>query len=131
MKKKLIVLFIITLFFITGCFFDPYKSSKYGELAVDAWFSSKTLGSVRKNTEHIDKIVSTDCNFIENSGNKYVFLCNIIYKEKGETVIPLSKNSSIKVYAVFIKEEGNSYDYKVYNSSYRNAVFKEDEYLKY
>ncbi len=131
MKIRLFLLTLIAIFLITGCFADPYKEPKYGELAIDSWFENKTLGDVRKKTENIDEIVSKKCTFIESNANKYVFSCEIVYKEKGETVIPLSKNSTIKVYAIFIKEKGKTYDYKVYNSSYKDKIWLEDEYLDY
>lgn len=131
MKIRLFLLTLIAIFLTTGCFADPYKEPKYGELAVDSWFENKTLGDVRKKTENIDEIVSKKCTFIESNANKYVFSCEIVYKEKGETVIPLSKNSTIKVYAIFIKEKGKTYDYKVYNSSYKDKIWLEDEYLDY
>ena len=131
MKIKYFLVLLITTFLLSGCSFDPYQDSKYGELAIDAWFESEYLGETRKNIENIDEIISKECTFIEGKGNKYVFSCEIVYKEKGETVIPLSKNSTIDVYAVFIKEKGNTYDYKVYNSSSKDKVWEEDEYLNY
>ncbi len=130
MKIKFFLVVMI-IFLLSGCGLDPYQNPKYGAMAVDAWFSSKTLGDVRKNIENIDEIVSKDCQFLESSGNKYVFSCNLVYKEKGETVIPLSKNSNMHVYAVFIKKAGKTYDYKVYNSSSKDKVWEEDEYLNY
>ena len=131
MKIRLFLLICISIFITTGCFLDPYMQPKYGEMAIDSWFTNKTLGEVRKKAENIDEIVSRKCTYLENKGNKYVFSCEIVYKEKGETVIPLSKNITIKVYSVFIKENGKKYDYKVYNSSYKNKVWLEDEYLNY
>ncbi|MGM9878627.1 MAG: hypothetical protein ACI31R_01175 [Bacilli bacterium] len=131
MKMKYFLLLFFITFLICGCYFDPYQDSKYGELAVSAWFDSKYLGDTRKNIENIDEIISKECKFVESKGNKYVFSCKIVYKEKGETVIPLSKNSTINVYAVFIKEKGKTYDYKVYNSSSKDKVWEEDEYLNY
>ena len=131
MKTKTIVLLILIVMTLTGCVLDPYKKSKYGEMAIDAWFSNETLGEARRKAENIDEIVSRKCTYVENKNNKYVFSCKIVYKEKGETVIPLSKNSNMKVYAVFIKEKGNKYDYKVYNSSSEKDVWKTDEYLNY
>lgn len=131
MKIRLFLLTCISIFITTGCFLDPYMKPKYGEMAIDSWFTNKTLGEVRKKAENIDEIVSRKCTYLENKGNKYVFSCEIVYKEKGETIIPLSKNSTIKVYSVFIKESGTKYDYKVYNSSYKNKVWLEDEYLNY
>ena len=130
MKNRFILLLLL-LFLITGCTIDPYQKSKYGEMSIEAWFSNKNLGNKRKDAENIDAIVSKKCEFLESKSNKYVFLCEIVYKEKGETVIPLSKNSKIKVYAVFIKESGNKFDYKVYNSSSEKNVWKNDKYLNY
>lgn len=133
MKVRIIMLLILVLFLVSGCSISisPYRNSKYGSIAIDAWFSNKTLGDIRKETENIDEIVSKDCKFLENRNNKYVFSCKVVYKEKGETVIPLSKNSTMNLYVVFIKESGNKYDYKVYNSSSKNGVWKNDEYLNY
>ena len=81
--------------------------------------------------EKIDEIVSRDCSFLENKKNKYVFSCKLVYKERGETVIPLSKNSTMNIYVVFIKKSGNKYDYKVYDSSSKKGIWKTDKYLKY
>ena len=131
MRFKFIFLMIITTFILSWCMFDIYQSPKYGELAVDSWFSDKYLGETRKTIENIDEIVSRQCNYLESKSNRYVFSCKIVYKEKGETVIPLSKNSTMKVYAVFIKESGNRYNYKVYNSSSSDCVWKNDIYLNY
>ena len=131
MRFRFILLMIITMFILSGCVFDIYQSPKYGELVIDAWFSDKYLGETRKTIENIDEIVSKECTFLENKSNKYVFSCKIVYKEKGETVIPLSKNSTMKVYAVFIKNSGNKYGYKVYNSSSSDGVWKNDIYLNY
>lgn len=131
MKIRFVLLIIVISFILSGCGFDIYQSSKYGELAVDAWFSDKYLGETRKAIENIDEIVSRECTFLENKSNKYVFSCKIVYKEKGETVIPLSKNSTMKVYAIFMKESGNKYNYKVYNSSSSDGVWKTDIYLNY
>lgn len=135
MKIKIFLCLIFSLF-LTGCAFslDPYEESKYGEMAIDAWFNDETLGETRKKAENINEIVSTECNFLEKKSNKYVFNCKITYKEQGETVIPLSKNSTINVYTVFIKEDKNTYDYKVYNSKYTKTsekVWTQDEYLDY
>lgn len=133
MKYKFFLLFLTIIFVFSGCYFDPYSDSKYGEMAIDSWFNSKTLGDVRKNAENINEIVSKDCTFVESKGKKHVFECKITYKEEGETVIPLSKNSVITVYAVFIKKHGNKYDCKVYNSKYKlsDKVWEHDEYLDY
>lgn len=131
MKLKTLILSILIVFLLSGCMIDPYKKPKYGEMAIDAWFGDKILGETRKKAENMDEIISRKCSYIENSNNKYVFLCEIVYKEKGETVIPLSKNTTIKVYTVFIKEKGNKYNCKVYNSSSVKDVWKNDEYLNY
>ncbi len=131
MKIKFFLIFSLTILLLSGCSFDPYQESKYGEMAIDAWFSSKVLGDTRKKALNIDEIISKNCEFLESKENKYVFSCKIVYKEKGETVIPLSKNSTMNVYVVFIKEKGKSYDYKVYNPSSKNKVWEEDEYLNY
>lgn len=127
--KKLILL--ISVFILTGCVFSPYRNSKYGDIAVKSWFNDETLGEKRKQIENIDQIVSSDCNYLEHSNNKYVFLCNVEYTAKGETVIPLSKHSNIDLYVVFIKKAGNKYDSKVYNSTSKEGVWKLDEYLDY
>ena len=131
MKSKVFILFILTIVLLSGCAFDPYKKPKYGEMVIDSWFSDKTLAEVRKKAENMDEIISRKCTYLENNNNKYIFSCEIVYKEKGETVIPLSKNTTIKVYAVFIKEKDNKYNYKVYNSKSSKDVWKNDEYLNY
>ena len=131
MKKNRIILIIIIVLLLSGCMFDPYKKPKYGEMAIDTWFSNKVLGENRKKAENMDEMLSRECTYIENKDNKYIFSCKIVYKEKGETVIPLSKNSTINVYTVFIKEKGNMFDCKVYNSSSENKVWQEDQELNY
>lgn len=131
MRMKRCILIFLIVFLFSGCALTPYKKGKYGEMAIDAWYNDRTLGEVRKKAENLDEIVSRECKFLESKRNKYVFKCEVIYKEKGETVIPLSKNSKMKLYVVFIKEKGNKYDYKVYNSSSKNGVWKLDEYLDY
>jgi len=130
MKIKFVLIILIILF-TSGCSLDPYRKPKYGEMAIDAWFNSEHLGETRKNIENISEIVSRECTFVENKANKYVFHCKITYKEKGETVIPLSKNSVMHVYAIFIKESLDKYDYKVYNSSYKDEIWTMDDYLEY
>lgn len=130
MKGKVFILSVLTIVLLSGCVFDPYKKGKYGEMAIDAWFNDNTLGETRKKTENMDEMISRKCTFLENKGNKYVFLCEIVYKEKGETVIPLSKNTTIEVYAVFLKEN-NKYNYKVYNSKSEKDVWKNDKQLNY
>lgn len=136
MKIKIFLFLIPILIFTSGCSIslDPYENAKYGQMAIDTWFNSETLGETRKKAENINEIVSTECTFVEKKSNKYVFKCEITYKEQGETVIPLSKNSTIDVYTVFIKENGNTYDSKVYNSKYTKEdgkVWEQDEYLDY
>lgn len=131
MKTKIIILTFTIVLLLSGCILDPYRKTKYADMAIDAWFSDETLGSIRKKAEGIDEIVSKKCHFLESKSNKYVFSCELVYKEKGETVIPLSKNNTIKVYVVFMKEKGNKFDYKVYHSSSKKDVWKNDEYLNY
>lgn len=124
MKIKCFFIFLIVMIICSGCSFSPYVNSRYGEMAVSSWFNDKTLGHYRKQTEQIDEIVSNTCEYVESHNNKYVFKCKITYKEKGETVIPLSKNSTKEVYAVFIKKIGKAYYSKVYNSMYTNKDYK-------
>ena len=131
MRTKYLLLLLSITFLLSGCVFSPYKNSKYGEMAIDAWFNDKTLGKTRKKIENIDNIVSSDCTYLEHNENKYVFKCKITYIEHGETVIPLSKHSEIEAYVVFIKEEGNKFDSKVYSSTSKDEVWKTDEYLNY
>ena len=137
MKIKFFLLFTLTIFLLSGCtmfYVDPYVEPKFGNMAVDAWFNEKDLGKLRKKADNIDEIVSRSCEFIESKKNKYVFKCKLTVKEKGETVIPLSKNTVKYVYAVFIKKMGSKYDYKVYNSKYtkgKNYVWQDDKYLDY
>ena len=137
MKIKFFLLIIITTFFLCGCtinYLDPYTKPKYGEMSIDSWFKDKKLGKLRKKAEDIDEIVSHKCTYLENRRNKYVFECTLTITEQGETVIPLSKHIKKKVYTVFIKEKGNKYSSKVYNSKYtkeKTKVWKEDKYLEY
>ena len=137
MKKKFFLLLVLTTFLLSGCslpFLDPYRNPKYGEMAVDSWFKDKSLGKLRKKAERIDKIVKTECSYVENSGNKYVFKCKLTITEQGETVIPLSKHETRYVYTVFIKEKDNKYKSVVYNSKYsknKEKIWKEDKNLNY
>lgn len=131
MKIRYVLLMTILLFTLSGCMFSPYANPKFGGMAIDAWFSDKELGTIRKNIEVIDEIVDKECSYIESKSNKYVFKCEVTYKEKGETVIPLSKHSKKNFYVVFIKKSGNKYDAKVYNSSSPNNIWRDDEYLGY
>ena len=134
MKIKYFFVLIIIMLITSSCSFSIYTNSKYGNLAIDNWFNDKELGTFRKKTENIDEIVSKECTYIESHNNKYVFKCKITYKEKGETVIPLSKNISKDVYAVFIKNFNNTYSCKVYNSMYTTKnykVWKKDKDLNY
>lgn len=133
MRVRLFFLFFTIILFITGCSLDPYCNGKYGVLSIDSWFSDKELGEVRMKNANISEIVSSSCEFYESKGNKYVFDCKVTYKEIGETVIPLSKNSSMNVIAVFIKESGDKYDCKVYSDIYKlkSRAWENDEYLNY
>lgn len=137
MKIKLVLLLIISVFLLSGCSYtiiDPYKKPKYGEMAVNNWFKNKNLGKLRKKAERIDRIVKTECSYIEKKRNKYVFKCKLTITEQGETVIPLSKHEIKSVYAVFIKEKNNKYRSMVYNSKYtknKEKIWKEDKNLNY
>lgn len=136
MRLKLFFLLVLTIF-LTGCsinFLDPYVNPKYGDMVIDSWFKDKNLGKLRKKAESIDRIVSRECKYIENKGNKYVFKCKLTITEQGETVIPLSKHITKNVYVVFIKEKGDKYSGIVYNSKYTDnnkKVWKEDSNLDY
>lgn len=136
MKMKFFLLIIVTTFLLSGCSFnlDPYTKSKYGEMAIESWFKDKKLGKLRKKAEDIDEIVSKECSYLESKNKKYVFKCTLTITEQGETVIPLSKHIKKDVYVVFIKEKGNKYSSKVYNSKYveqKIKAWKEDKYLNY
>jgi hypothetical protein len=130
MKKIVFILSVLTIVLLSGCSIDPYKKGKYGEMVIDYWYNDSILGETRKKAENMDEMLSRKCTFLESKDNKYVFSCEIVYKEKGETVIPLSKNTTIKVYAVFIKEN-HKYNYKVYNSKSEKNVWKNDKELNY
>lgn len=121
--KYFFILLLITLL-TCSCSNPLYMNQKYGEMAIDNWFSDKELGNFRKKAENIDEIVSRKCNYVESKENKYVFKCKLTYKEKGKTVIPLSKNTSKNIYVVFIKNFGKTYSCKVYNSIYTKAKYK-------
>ncbi len=134
MKKIMILLSFIILF--TGCTFDPYENSSYGEKVIDSWFSYVTedgeeIGKTRMKIEDISEIEKKECNFKEKNNNKYIFNCNITYKEIGETIIPLQKSKTKKVYAVFILNNDGTYNYKVYNSSSEEGIWLEDKELNY
>lgn len=133
MKIKIIfiVIIVFVLSFVTGCSYDPYESSIYGEKVIDSWFNNVELGKTRLEIENIYEIENKSCEFIEKNDNKYIFLCNIEYKEIGETVIPLSKSKNLKVYAVFILNNDSTYNYKVYNSKYEYGIWLEDKDLNY
>ena len=133
MKRQVLLIFLI-VFLLSGCtLIYPYENPKYGSMAIDAFFSDKTLGVKRKEIFDIDEIVSSECNFLERKSNKYVFSCKVTYKEKGETVIPLSKNSVMNVSVVFIKKLGKTYDYRVYSPDYKekDRVWEQDDSLNY
>ena len=131
MRIRCLFLFSVLLLILSGCMFSPYTNPKFGVKAVDAWFSNKELGLIRKDIESIDAIVDTKCIYKESRSNKYIFKCDIEYQEKGETVIPLSKHNKKSFYVVFIKKSGNQFDSKVYNSSSPNKVWYNDDYLNY
>ena len=137
MKTKFLLLLIISAFLLSGCSYtivDPYKKPKYGEMAVESWFKDKNLGKLRKKAERIDRIVKTECSYIEKKSNKYVFKCKLTITEQGETVIPLSKHETKYVYAVFIKEKNDKYKSMVYNSKYtknKEKIWKTDKNLNY
>ncbi len=131
MKK--ITIFLIIIFSLTGCTFDPYENSIYGEKVIDSWFNYQKdeLGKTRMNIENIHEIESRKCNFLEKNKNIYIFTCDIKYKEIGETIIPLSKSKTLTLYAVFILNDNGTYNYKVYNSSYEKGIWLEDNELNY
>lgn len=137
MRIKFFLLFIISVFLLSGCSFpllDPYTQPKYGKMAVNSWFNDKNLGKLRKKAEKIDEIVKVNCSYLESKNNKYVFNCELTITEQGETVIPLSKHETKEVYTVFIKEKGNKYKSVVYNSKYtknKQKVWKQDQSLNY
>ena len=127
MKIKLILV-ISLLLILTGCFFDAYKNEKYGELAIKSWFEDETLGKRRKEIEQIDEIKDISCKYRQKYNEYYVFKCNINYTLAGTTKIPLSSYKDMEVYALF-KPSGKKFKYRVYNSSYKDEVWLNDEDL--
>lgn len=133
MKKTLLI--FVTIFCLTGCFFDFHTDSKYAESAINAWFSYKNdmddLGATRRRLENISEIKSTSCKYKEHSGNKYIYKCKIVYTPIGETVIPLSKAESKNVYVALTFGDGVKYKYRVYLSSSEDKIWTKDENLRY
>lgn len=131
--KKLIIISLFPIF-LTGCFFDPYKDSKFGEEVVKTWFSYNEddidLGSVRKSVENIHEIKSVSCDFETKYKSNYIFLCNIKYTKNSNTIIPFSEPSSLNVYALFTPQKNKTYTYKVYNSKSEKGIWEKDESLK-
>lgn len=135
MRIKRILLFMVLIFCLNGCSLDPYSNPKFGEQVIDSWFSyvdgENDLGSVRKSVEDIDTIEDKVCEFIEKYKDNYIFKCTLTYKEKGETVIPFSKSKTLDLYALFNpNSEDETFTYKVYNSSSKKNIWREDEELK-
>lgn len=136
MKMKLTVLMFLVMVFLTGCSYSPYMDGKFGEKAVDAWFSYKNgdddLGQVRRKIENIQEIEEVTCQYLENDlKGKYVYQCELSYKPIGETVIPLSQSETLKVYAVFIPSQDGTFKYRVYHSDSNDGIWKEDSNLNY
>lgn len=137
MKTIKFIPLVLTIFALTGCAIPtPYMDGKFGEKAVDAWFSYKNgeddLGQTRKKLENIQTIEKTTCKYLENDfHNRYVYSCEISYKPIGETVIPLSQNETINVYAIFIPKKDGTFTYRVYSSDSKEGIWKEDPDLNY
>lgn len=134
MKIKFFLIILLIVLSLSGCKYitlDPYIKEKYGIMAIDSWYKDKNLGKLRKKAEGIDEIISKKCKYLENKKNKYVFSCTLTITKQGETVIPLSKHIKRNVYVVFIKEKGNTYSSKVYNSKYKKTPWLYDKYLDY
>ena len=136
MKIMFFLVLLFIAFLLSGCRisninFDPYVKEKYGVMAIDSWYKDKNLGKLRKKAEGIDEIISKKCSYLENKKNKYIFSCTLTITKQGETIIPLSKHIKRKVYVVFIKENGNTYTSKVYNSKYKKTPWLYDKYLDY
>ncbi len=129
MKVKYLFVLVIC-FLLTGCIFNPYHNPKFGEVAIDAWFGDDNLGDIRKKIENINEIIDRHCVYLEDNGSSYVYKCEVVYQPIGETVIPLSKNKTISLYAVYTPFD-KSFSYKVYNSSSCDGVWKLDDDLKY
>ena len=134
--KKLIIILLIVIFFVTGCVFDPYKKTSTPSDTIDEWFFFKDddidLGKIRRQLENIDKIKNKECIYIDNDDNSnYVYKCNIEYYPQGETVIPLSETKKIMVYVVITYHKDKTYNYIVYNSQSEDEVWKKDPNLNY
>lgn len=134
MKKVVVLVFFCLL--LSGCFLDPYRNNDYARDAVMSWFSydkdGSTLGEVRRKQESINDIKNVSCSYVENDPYKrYIFRCNIKFTVLGETVIPLAKDKEINVYVALIYNDDRTYNYTVYNSSYKSGVWLEDENLNY
>ena len=130
MKIKILITIILTVF-LTGCASDYYEDPSFGVSAVNAWFAYKNnkddLGETRKKIENIDSIENVECEFIEKDNYKrYIFGCEITYLPIGNTIIPLSKDKKLNVYAVFMPNNDNTFDYKVYNSKYEKGIWAND-----
>lgn len=132
MKVKGILIIFSLCFLLTGCIVNPYHNPKFGEDAIDAWFSysEDNLGETRKSLENIKEIISKSCVYLEDNGSIYIYKCEVVYQPIGETVIPLSRNKTISLYVAF-KPDGDSYTYRVYSSSSKNGVWKLDDDLNY
>lgn len=135
MKIKLFFITIIVLL-ITGCTMDYYENPSFGEQTIDAWFSyvnnKDDLGTTRKEKENIKEIKDRTCKFIEKDKYKrYIFKCKITYTPIGDTIIPLSKDKTLTVYTVFMPNNDNTFDYKVYNSKYKEKIWEEDPDINY
>ena len=126
--KYLFVLFIC--FLLTGCIFNPYHDSKFGEIVIDTWFNEDDLGDVRKKIENINEIIDRSCVYLEDNGSNYVYECELVYRPIGETVIPLSKNKTILLFAIYSPFD-NTFSYRVYNSNSEYGIWKLDNDLKY
>lgn len=133
MKKIKIIFSILLIFSLTGCFFDIYKNGKYGEEVITSWYSYKNgednLGAARKKVENIDKISSSECEYIDDDGKNYIYSCEIKYSPIGETIIPLTDEETLNLYVVFIPHLNGTYTYKVYNSSSEKGIWETDKEL--
>ena len=132
--KRIFFLSLIVGFFLTGCFLDPYRRGNYAEEAIDKWFyyenGEDDLGKTRRKLEDISSIKEKSCEYVSNDDyNRYIYKCVITYTPIGETVIPLSKNEEKTIYVALVFSS-DSYTYRVYNSSEKDA-YKRDENLNY
>ena len=133
MRKKIIMV-VLFIFLLTGCFFDPYTNNKYGEMVVDSWYSYKNgeddLGKVRREVEDIYSIEDRTCEYVTKYKSNYIFNCTIKYKEISETIIPFSNPKELKVYALFTPKGDDTFTYKIYNSSSEEGIWEKDSSLK-